>query len=182
MAQQIQLRRDTSANWTANNPVLAQGELGVETNTSQFKLGDGVTTWNALPYGGLTGPAQTNPIMGYGSGNDGDVTLSAGITTITRNMYYNSLTLSGTARINVAGYKIFVRDTLDLSAAGPSAIYSEGADGTSAAAQTGGAAGAAVAAAANGASTAGSNGGTGGVGAGAAPAAVTAASPGPPLS
>lgn len=50
MADIIQLRRDTSANWTTANPVLAQGELGLETNTRKIKVGDGATAWNSLPY------------------------------------------------------------------------------------------------------------------------------------
>jgi hypothetical protein len=55
MAVQIQLRNDTAANWSANNPVLALAEMGVENDTDQFKLGNGVDSWNALPYGGLQG-------------------------------------------------------------------------------------------------------------------------------
>lgn len=50
MAIQIQLRRDTSANWTSTNPILAQGEMGYETNTRKFKVGNGTTAWNSLPY------------------------------------------------------------------------------------------------------------------------------------
>jgi len=55
MAVQIQFRNDTAANWTAANPILAVGELGLETDTDQFKIGDGVATWSALPYGGISG-------------------------------------------------------------------------------------------------------------------------------
>jgi hypothetical protein len=55
MAVQIQLRNDTAANWTSANPTLAVGELGVETDTDQFKLGDGSTAWTALGYGGVAG-------------------------------------------------------------------------------------------------------------------------------
>lgn len=55
MSVQIQLRRDTAANWSGNDPTLAQGELGVETDTNRFKLGDGVTPWTALSYGVLDG-------------------------------------------------------------------------------------------------------------------------------
>jgi hypothetical protein len=47
---QIQLRRDTSANWTSVNPVLAAGEIGFETNTRLMKAGDGTTAWATLPY------------------------------------------------------------------------------------------------------------------------------------
>jgi hypothetical protein len=50
MAYRIVLRRDTSTNWTTNNPVLLLGEPGFETNTSRMKIGDGSTLWNDLPY------------------------------------------------------------------------------------------------------------------------------------
>ena len=46
----IQLRRDTAANWTAANPLLASGEVGYETDTKKRKTGDGATTWTALAY------------------------------------------------------------------------------------------------------------------------------------
>ena len=47
---QFQIRRDTSTRWTTNNPTLASGEMGLETNTGSFKIGDGVTAWRYLPY------------------------------------------------------------------------------------------------------------------------------------
>jgi len=54
---QILFRRDPAATWTSANPILGSGEMGIETDTSLFKIGDGVTAWNSLPYGGLQGPA-----------------------------------------------------------------------------------------------------------------------------
>ena len=50
MADIIQIRRDTAANWTSANPTLAQGELGVETDTDKIKIGDGSTAWTSLGY------------------------------------------------------------------------------------------------------------------------------------
>ena len=46
----IKLRRDVAANWTSVNPVLAEGELGYETDTKFFKVGDGLTHWEDLEY------------------------------------------------------------------------------------------------------------------------------------
>lgn len=46
----IKLRRDTAANWDTTNPILAAGEMGIETDTNLHKLGDGVTAWGTLPY------------------------------------------------------------------------------------------------------------------------------------
>jgi len=50
MANRIQYRRDTAANWTAANPVLALGEPGWETDTKLRKVGDGTTVWSGLNY------------------------------------------------------------------------------------------------------------------------------------
>jgi len=50
MASIIQIRRDTASAWTAANPILAQGELGLETDTSKLKAGDGISSWTILPY------------------------------------------------------------------------------------------------------------------------------------
>jgi hypothetical protein len=50
MATKIQLRRDSSTNWTSNNPTLSSGELGYETDTTQFKIGNGTDDWNTLGY------------------------------------------------------------------------------------------------------------------------------------
>lgn len=46
----IQLRHDTAANWASVNPVLLEGEVGLETDTLKQKVGDGTTAWNDLPY------------------------------------------------------------------------------------------------------------------------------------
>lgn len=50
MLVQMQMRRGTSAEWSAANPVLASGELGLDTSQNKFKIGDGVTAWNSLTF------------------------------------------------------------------------------------------------------------------------------------
>ncbi|QDR80235.1 collagen-like protein [Sporomusa termitida] len=52
MADIIQLRRDTEANWTAVNPVLAQGEIGIAIDLvpPKMKIGNGINVWNAIDY------------------------------------------------------------------------------------------------------------------------------------
>lgn len=47
---QIQMRRDDWLTWNSENPVLASGEIGFETDSGRFKIGDGSSTWGALPY------------------------------------------------------------------------------------------------------------------------------------
>ena len=46
----IQVRGDTSTNWSITNPILLIREIGLETNTSYIKFGDGTSHWNDLPY------------------------------------------------------------------------------------------------------------------------------------
>ena len=52
ISSKIQFRRGTAAEWAAANALLAAGELGFETDTRKFKIGDGSTLWNALAYAG----------------------------------------------------------------------------------------------------------------------------------
>jgi hypothetical protein len=76
MAIQIQIRRGLSSAWTSADPVLAEGELAVETDTLKFKVGNGSTNWNILPYAsgqtgsqgptgptGATGKFGMNPVF-----------------------------------------------------------------------------------------------------------------------
>ena len=58
MTARMQQRRDTAANWTSTNPTLAAGEMGLETDTYKFKVGNGSTAWTALPYS-VDIPTQT---------------------------------------------------------------------------------------------------------------------------
>ena len=103
----IRLRRDPAATWTTNNPILALGEPGFETDTNKLKIGNGTDHWNDLDYisggfGGDNGPLQYTVRSGPGdlyivanadgriiSSNDGliwsepfDTTMSIGKTAI----------------------------------------------------------------------------------------------------
>ena len=66
MPLQIQLRRGTSAQWNSVNPILAQAEVAIETDTNKFKIGNGTTNWINLPYGGLQGTQGIQGITGSG--------------------------------------------------------------------------------------------------------------------
>lgn len=76
MAQQIQLRHDTAANWTSANPTLMVGEFGYETDTGKFKLGDGSTAWASLSYTSFPAGQITGQVP-VGSGGTGLATLTA---------------------------------------------------------------------------------------------------------
>lgn len=194
VAYQILLRRDIAANWASVNPVLAYGELGIDTTNAQARIGDGSTPWNLLPL--FIRAAGADSI--YGSGNDGDLSITSGTTTLTRDMNVANLSISAGATLATAGYRLFVDGTLS----GAGTISNTG--GAGATAGTAGAAavsgyygggtigGAGVSAAAGGSGTAaGSNrsvsnaaGGAGGLGAsgaggtGGTQSAVTAAQTG----
>ncbi len=59
MTYTIRLRRSLAADWTAANPVLGEGEAGVESDTRYFKFGTGTLAWNELPY--AIGPGDLMP-------------------------------------------------------------------------------------------------------------------------
>jgi hypothetical protein len=66
MAIRIQLRRDTAANWTSSNPVLRAGELGIETDTLKFKIGNGSSTWTQITnYANVTSTGLSNSLNDY---------------------------------------------------------------------------------------------------------------------
>jgi hypothetical protein len=55
----MQQQRNPAVLWTLGNPVLAAGQIGIETDTRFFKFGDGVTSWNSLAYASATGSGTT---------------------------------------------------------------------------------------------------------------------------
>lgn len=46
----IQVRRGSSAEWASANPVLAEGEWGLDTDLGQVKIGNGAGAWAALAF------------------------------------------------------------------------------------------------------------------------------------
>jgi len=90
VADIIQLRRDTASNWTSANPTLAQGELGVETDTSKIKVGDGSTAWSSLSYlidtGNYVTPTYT-----------GDIDITGELIVDSYNQSYSAVTSSSNA-------------------------------------------------------------------------------------
>ena len=86
----IQLRRDTAANWTSQDPTLSAGEIGVETDTLRGKIGDGVTAWTSLGYSmGLIGTDV--------QAQDAELAAIAGLTSAADRVPY--FTGSGTASL-----------------------------------------------------------------------------------
>ena len=82
MANRIQLRRDTTANWEDTDPVLADGEPGYDINTNEVRVGDGSTAWtglsgNVIGTGGGAGTVSslTNGSATVSLGTNGRLTL-----------------------------------------------------------------------------------------------------------
>jgi hypothetical protein len=78
VANRIQIRRDTAANWTRVNPILSDGEPGLETDTNKVKYGDGTTAWASLDYASGSGNTLTNNTKTVSLGSDGILTMPPG--------------------------------------------------------------------------------------------------------
>jgi hypothetical protein len=116
MTTRLQQRRDTAANWTSNNPTLAAGEIGLETDTAKFKIGDGSTAWTSLAYANgvtatgtatLTNKTLTNDAF-IGSLENANVVASAAtgtinVDTITSTVWYYTSNASANFTLNIRG-------------------------------------------------------------------------------
>ena len=102
MASIIQLRGGTAAAWTSANPILAQNEFGVETDTNRMKRGDGATAWTSLAY------FET-----------GEVTLSGAQTFTNKVITYADNTLTGVLPTSAIGSTVqaYDADTAKLDVA-----------------------------------------------------------------
>ena len=95
MAVKIQFRRDTAANWSVENPILSQGEMGLDTTNVRFKLGDGSTTWNDLPFAVDFHPDGTYPDLRAQSTTAEDVGLG-NVTNESKTTMFTDPTFTGT--------------------------------------------------------------------------------------
>lgn len=101
----IQLRRGLSSDWTSVNPILASGEMGIESNTNLFKFGNGTDHWNDLDYAnnsdvviGEIAQDAIDAALSMGSGltksyNDGTNTITISLdSSVTKNSSSQTLT------------------------------------------------------------------------------------------
>ena len=96
--------------------------------------------FTTLVNGGVAqSPYAASPL--FGTGADGSVTISSGTTTLTRDMHYANMTLSGTGAINTHGFRIFVSNTTDISQASAGAIFGASFPGGNASGASAGSAG-----------------------------------------
>jgi hypothetical protein len=123
MTTTIKIRRDTAANWTATNPILASGEPGLETDTLAVKYGDGVTAWNDLLYGTVetaitvSGNAQAN------------ITSVGTLTNLSVAGNVNTANLTATGNVALTGANVSLGSVANLHIAGGTANYVLSTDG-----------------------------------------------------
>jgi hypothetical protein len=91
MATQIQIRRDTAANWSVSNPILAQGEMGIDLTVNNIKIGNALSAWNDLPY-----PFITNTDF-----NNYQTSVAASTATLLPKSIYESASASFATNTNV---------------------------------------------------------------------------------
>lgn len=178
------------SNWTVVSQDVAQGGTGVTTSPTNGQLLIGNTTNSGYSLSTLTAGSGITITNGAGSinisqapgspgltegltgdGSDGDVIISSN-TTLTRDFYYNNLTVNSGITLNPGGFSIYIKGTLLIQAGG--FIARNGSAGASATVATGATAGAAIAGTTVGTSGAGSAGASGVTGIGAVSAAPTA--------
>lgn len=102
------IRQDTAVNWTANNPILKNGQEGFETDTLKSKVGRGVE-WNNTDYR-FSGGDSEGPIKSYATGSANILITADGVVVIFDNGY------SRVAGIQIMiGSRIRTGDSVNLS-------------------------------------------------------------------
>jgi hypothetical protein len=103
----LQVRRGAAASWTSANPTLYAGEVGYETDSGRFKIGDGTTVWSSLDYNAVV---PTGFLAGSGIG----VSVAADGSTVTISST-NSIVDANT----VTGLTEYIQDIIGLSGITP---------------------------------------------------------------
>ena len=156
-APYVEIQTHAGVPWTTIVKQLRIGNLngigGFSSDVYGIHIGD-VSTGKYLQYDSSSGNLivnDSNLLLQnlFGDGSDGDVTIS-GSTTLTRDMYYNDLTIESTGTLTTAGFRVFVKGTLQIDASGKiERNGNTGGNGTNATdwnvAGTGGSVGAALA-------------------------------------
>ena len=107
MATRMQQRKGTAAQWTGANPVLNAGEIGWESDTNKFKIGDGTNHWADLDYfadiNSTANPAFGSSITFEGAtANDFETTLQITDPTADRTITFPDATGTVALAANVA--------------------------------------------------------------------------------
>ena len=99
---QFQIRRGLANEWSTVNPILASGEMGLETDTFRIKIGNGILNWNSLPYA-LRQDLQDVTALGSST----NVAVQISNSTVSSNSVTGALTVTGgvgiSGNLNVGG-------------------------------------------------------------------------------
>lgn len=119
----FQLRRGTSAEWSAATNPLSMGEMGYDTNLKKFKIGDGTSLWSALEWSTVL-PTELSEII-----DDRVASLIVGGTNITTSYddINNSLTINAASTIDTEGVQDIIGSTL-VGTNGVSVTYNDAAN------------------------------------------------------
>jgi len=134
----LQHYTNTAANFTSTNPILLVGQVGIETDdlltAPKYKIGDGVTAWNTLPYnssggGGLSGLTTNKVLKATSSTTAGDSNITDDGTTVgivtgnsqiyalpTEAGFYYFENNTGIVKVNDSGTYLQHDDLIDLNA------------------------------------------------------------------
>ena len=124
----IQVRRGTASAWQSANTTLSSGELGLETDTGNIKVGDGTTAWNSLEYLHLGKSLSFSSAFGTVSAFNGSANVTLDLpSTIDRNAA-TATKLAATKKINNVDFdgsaNVFPNPVIYGTAGGVGASYS----------------------------------------------------------
>ncbi len=118
----MQQRRGTASQWTAANPTLAAGEIGFETDTNKFKIGNGSSNWTALSYFSNTtaleallndgAPAALNTLNEIAAAINDDATFFTTVSTNLTNHQNDTTSIHGIADTSLLATQSYVTDAI----------------------------------------------------------------------
>ncbi len=136
---------------TTANGTFSESDIADCRGRMLFQLASGMTAVqaNALTGGASADALHGHSVLGYGDGSDGNVTLTAGTTTLTADKFYDTLTLDATAGdviLACAGYRVFAKTAIVRSDASANNAYlrNNGGNGGNGGNAAGGSAGSAA--------------------------------------
>jgi hypothetical protein len=138
MATRMQQRRGTALQWSTANPVLAAGEIGFETDTNKFKIGNGSSNWAALSYFANTAgleallndgaPAALNTLNEIAAAINDDPTFFTTVGTNLTNHQNDTTEIHGIADTALLATQEYVTDAITSVEGGYSSLAGSGID------------------------------------------------------
>ena len=133
MATRMQQRRGTASQWTSANPVLNAAEMGWESDTNKFKIGDGTNHWADLDYF-IDANSTVNPAFGSSitfegaTANDFETTLAITDPTADRTITFPDATGTVALTTDIAELSQDAVDAALTAGTGITKTYNDGAN------------------------------------------------------